>query len=155
MQTSHRRSVVANVKEVLRSRPFFIAAPWARSPLENRRWFDAMRIYGISQSSGVERRLRIEQGGEGLVLTISDHVGNVERDRIMVQPDSLMATVMDRAPGGVTIEGRSPPHGAKKLLDVEIRRNEVLLRVRAELEGGWDVAVGLDDFQDALEKAIG
>jgi hypothetical protein len=114
-----------------------------------------MRIYGISQSSGVERRLRIERGGEGLVLTISDHVGNVERDRIMVQPDSLMATVMDRAPGGVTIEGRSPPHGAKKLLDVEIRRNEVLLRVRAEVEGGWDVAVGLDDFQDALEKAIG
>ena len=53
-------------------------------------------------------------------------------------------------------KGRSPPHGAAKLLDVEVRRNEVLLRVHAAgSEDGWDVAVGLDDFQDALEKVIG
>lgn len=114
-----------------------------------------MRIYGVSQSSGVERRLYVERGGEGVVLTISDHVGNVERERIMVEPDSLLATVMKHAPGCVTIEGQSPPHGAKKLLDLEIRRNEVLLLVRSEAEGGWDVAVGFDDFQDALEKALG
>jgi hypothetical protein len=78
----------------------------------------------------------------------------VERERILVPKDSLLATVLDRRPGGVTIEGRSPPHGAKKWLDVEIRRNEVLLRVRAESEGGADIAVGLDDFQDALEKVM-
>ena len=29
---------------------------------------NAMRIYGISQSSGVERRLHIEKGAEGIVL---------------------------------------------------------------------------------------
>jgi hypothetical protein len=40
------------------------------------------------------------------------------------------------------------------LLDVEVRRNEVLLRARAEVGEGTDVAVGLDDFQDALEGAI-
>src|SRR4051812_44198405 len=114
-----------------------------------------MKIYGISQSTGVERRLYIEKGGEGIVLTLSDHVGNVERERIMVPPDSLLATVVDRAPGGVTIEGTAPPHGAKKLLEVEVRRNEVLLTLRAESEPGADVAVGFDDFQDALEKAIG
>ena len=114
-----------------------------------------MRIYGISQSSGVERRLHIEKGAEGIVLIISDHDGNVERARIMVQPDTLMDTFMERAPGGVTIEGRSPSNGAKKLLDVEVRRNEVLLTVRAESAAGSDVAVGLDDFQDALEKVIG
>ena len=114
-----------------------------------------MRIYGVSQSSGVERRLHIDKGGEGIVLMISNHIGNVERDRIMVQPDSLMATVMERAPKGITIEGTSPSQGTKKLLDVEVRRNEVLLTVRAESENGWDVAVGLDDFQDALEKVIG
>jgi hypothetical protein len=62
---------------------------------------------------------------------------------------------MDRSPGVISIEGRSPPHGAEKLLDMEIRRNEVLLRVHAGAEAGCDVAVGLDDFQDALEKAIG
>ena len=113
-----------------------------------------MTIYGVSQSTGIERRLVIERGGEGVVLTIADHIGNVERERIMVQPDSLLATVLDRSPGGVTIEGTCPPHGPARLLDVEIRRNEVLLRVRAESEGGSDVAVGLDDFQDALEKVI-
>jgi hypothetical protein len=115
----------------------------------------AIKIYGVSQSSGLERRLYIEQAGDSVVLMISDHVGNVERERILLKLDSLLATVMDRVPGGVTIEGRFPPNGAKKLLDVEIRRNEVLLKVRAETESGCDVAVGLDDFQDALEKAIG
>ena len=114
-----------------------------------------MRIYGISQSSGVERRLHIEKAADGVVLIISDHEGNVERARITVQPDSLMATFMDRASGSVTIEGSSPSNGAKKLLDVEVRRNEVLLRVRAEAAAGSDVAVGLDDFQDALERVIG
>ena len=89
------------------------------------------------------------------MLIISDHDGNVERARIMVQPESLMDTLMERAPGGVTIKGRSPSNGAKKLLDVEVRRNEVLLKVRAESAAGSDVAVGLDDFQDALEKVIG
>ncbi len=113
------------------------------------------RIYGVSQSSGVERRLVIERGGQGVVLTIRDHVGNVEREAIMVSPDSLLATITDAVPGGCTIEGVAPPHGARKLLDVEVRRNEVQLRARGEAGEGCDVAVGLDDFQDALEKAIG
>jgi hypothetical protein len=114
-----------------------------------------MKIYGSSQSSGVERRLYIERGGEGVVLTISDHVGNVERERILVQPDSLLASVTDRSPGGVTIEGRNPSNGTRKLLEIEVRGNEVLLTVQPELEHGCDVAVGLDDFQDALETVVG
>jgi hypothetical protein len=114
-----------------------------------------MTIYGVSQSSGEERRLKVERGGEGVVLTLFDHPGGAARERILVPPDALLAAVTERAPGGATVEGRSPPHGARKLLDVEIRRNEVLLRVRDETGGGCDVAVGLDDFQDALEGAIG
>ena len=39
-------------------------------------------------------------------------------------------------------------------LDFEIRRNEVWLQVHAASEQGWDLAVGLDDFQDALEGAV-
>jgi hypothetical protein len=113
-----------------------------------------MTIYGVSQSSGVERRLRVERGGEGVVLTLTDHPAGVERERIMLPPAGLLAAVTDRAPGGATVEGRSPPHGATKRLDVEVRRNEVLLRVHDGPEGGCDVAVGLDDFQDALEKVI-
>lgn len=114
-----------------------------------------MKIFGLSQSTGVELRLYVEWGSEGIVLTISDHVGNVERARIMVEPDGLLAAVMDRVPGGVTIEGVSPPNGANEFLDLEVRRNEVLLKVRPESGDSGDVAVGLDDFQDALEKAIG
>jgi hypothetical protein len=114
-----------------------------------------MRIYGLSQSSGVERRLHIERGGEGVVFLISDHVGNIERGRILVPQDSLMSAVMDQVPGGVSIEGKFPPNGAKRLLEVEVRHNEVLLNLRGESGTGCDIAVGLDDFQDALEKTIG
>jgi hypothetical protein len=113
-----------------------------------------MMIYGVSQSSGVERQLKVERGGQGVVLTITDHVDGKERQRIMVDADNLLAAVMDRPPGGSTIEGISPPQGGKMLLDIEIRRNEVLLNARADLGQGADVAVGLDDFQDAMEGVI-
>jgi hypothetical protein len=113
-----------------------------------------MTIYGVSQSSGVERRLKVERGGPGVVLTIVDHVGNKEQERILLTEDDILAAVMDRPPGGSTVEGTSPVHGTKMLLDVEVRRNEVLLRARVDSEAGTDVAVGLDDFQDALEGVI-
>lgn len=113
-----------------------------------------MTIYGISQSTGVERRLKVERGGQGIVLTFTDHVGDKERARIMVQPDNLLSTVVEPPAGGSTVEGIAPPHGEKMLLDVEVRRNEVLLRVRPSSGEGSDAAVGLDDFQDALEAVI-
>ena len=40
------------------------------------------------------------------------------------------------------------------LLQVEIRRNEVWLKARPPSGEGAAVAVGLDDFQDAIEGAI-
>jgi hypothetical protein len=113
-----------------------------------------MKIYGVSQSSGVERRLFVERGGDGIVLIITDHVGNAERGRIMVQADDILATITDPPPGGATVEGIVPPQGGKMLLDIEVRRNEVLLRTRTDAGAEADVAVGLDDLQDALEQAI-
>ncbi len=113
-----------------------------------------MTIYGVSQSSGVERRLKVERGGQGLVLTIIDHPGGKERERILVPEDALLAAVTDPPAGGATVEGISPPHGANLLLELEVRRNEVLLRARGAAGEGADVAVGLDDFQDALEGVI-
>ena len=56
---------------------------------------------------------------------------------------------MQRTPGGVSIEGKSPSLGTKRFIDLEIRRNEVLIKIRGESEKDSDVAVGLDDFQDA------
>ena len=113
-----------------------------------------MTIFGVSQSSGVERRLKVEMGGDGVVLTFTDHIGNKERERIMVQPDDLIQAMTDPAPGGSTVEGVSPPHGEKMRLNVEVRRNEVMLTTHKGAVEGPDVAVGLDDFQDALEGAI-
>lgn len=113
-----------------------------------------MTIYGVSQSSGVERRVRIERGGEGVVLTISDHPAGTEKAHILIQADELLPAIVEPPPGGTTVEGLFPPQGPKMLLDVEVRRNEVLLRARPEAGEGADVAVGLDDFQDALEGAV-
>ncbi len=113
-----------------------------------------MLIYGLSQSSGVERRLLVERGGQGVVLSMIDHVGGKERERIMVPTDDLLATITDPPPGGCTVGGISPPQGANMQLDVEVRRNEVLLRARGATGDGSDVAVGLDDFQDALAGVI-
>jgi hypothetical protein len=113
-----------------------------------------MKIYGVSQSSGVERRLYVERGHDGVVLIINDHDGNKERERILVHADDLLPAITDPAPGGRTVEGVSPAHGRKMLLQVEVRRNEVWLTARPASGGGADVAVGLDDFQDALEGVI-
>jgi hypothetical protein len=113
-----------------------------------------MTVYGVSQSSGVERRLKVERGGQGVVLTLIDHADGKERERIMVAPEPLLAAIMEPPAGGATVEGVAPPHGAKMLLDIEIRRNEVWLKVRGETGDGCDVAVGLDDLQDALEGVV-
>ena len=113
-----------------------------------------MLIYGLSQTSGAERQLLIERGGQGVVLALIDHIGGKERERIMVPTDDLLATITDPPVGGCTVEGISPPQGPKMQLDVEVRRNEVLLRARGETGEGSDVAVGMDDFQDALAGII-
>jgi hypothetical protein len=113
-----------------------------------------MKLFGVSQSSGVERNLYIERGHEGIVLIIRDQDGSKERERILVTVEDLLSTITDSAPGGCTVEGVEPGLGSKMLLDVEVRRNEVWLKARPTSGEGADVAVGLDDFQDALEVAI-
>ena len=119
-----------------------------------------MRVFGVSQTSGVERRLSVERGVDGIVLAITDEAGGKERARVLVPADDLLATVTDPTPGGSTVEGVSPAHGTAMRLGVEIRRNEVWIEVRGVAGEGpdaaavADVAVGFDDFQDALEGAI-
>jgi hypothetical protein len=111
-----------------------------------------MRIYGLSQSTGVERMLGVERAGDGVLLTISDGGGS-ELAGVVVPSAGLMSAVVDHRPGGSSVEGTSPAGGTMRL-DIEVRRNEVWLRAHAAPEPGWDVAVGLDDFQDALEGAV-
>jgi hypothetical protein len=113
-----------------------------------------MKVFGVSQSSGAERRLYVERGADGIVLTINDHKENKERARILVREDDLLPALTAPTPGGSTVEGTSPAHGWNMLLQVEVRRNEVWLTARPASGEGVDVAVGLDDLQDALEGAI-
>jgi hypothetical protein len=113
-----------------------------------------MKVFGVSQSSGIERNLYVERGHEGVVLIIRDQAGSKERERILVRMDDLLSTITDPVPGGRTVEGVAPGHESKMLLHVEVRRNEVWLTARGTSGDGADVAVGLDDFQDALEGAI-
>lgn len=112
-----------------------------------------MMVYGVSPTTWVERLLKFDGSSAGVQLTLTEKVGNVELERIVVPPDSVLAVVMEPPTGGTTIEGTSAMHHAPRSLDIEIRGNDVLLKIR----GGaatWDVAVGLDDFQDALERVI-
>ena len=110
-----------------------------------------MVIYGVSQTSGVERQLKFDRAGAGVIMTISDHKGGAEQERIVVLAEDIM-NVLVGEPGSHSLEGESPQYGTKKTLDMEIRRNEIWLRSHDAATEGCDIAVGLDDFQDALEK---
>jgi hypothetical protein len=98
-----------------------------------------MTIYGVSQSSGVERRVKVEMGGHGIVLTFIDHADSKERGRILLPVDDLLAAITEPPAGGSAVEGISPPNGPKMRLDVEVHRNEVLLKAGAGPGEGWDV----------------
>jgi hypothetical protein len=111
-----------------------------------------MTVYGLSQSNGVERVLEIDKSGERLLLHIHDDPEQ-PREKILVAPAEVVSALTDGESGARTIEGASPQQAKRKLLDIEVRGNEVLLWVRPETGAGWDIAVGLDDFQDAVEAA--
>jgi hypothetical protein len=111
----------------------------------------ATTIHGLSQSSGAERLLEV---GAAVLLTVYDRAGGAARVQVVVPGGNLLSAVVGRPAGGARVGGTSPDGGARRLLDVEVRRNEVLLRAGAGSEDGWDVAVGLDDFQAALEEVV-
>lgn len=111
-------------------------------------------IYGVSQSSGEERRLQVERRGKSLVLTIVRHAGDLELRRIKVGVDDLLAAVAGSWVSGSRAEGTHPLNGKVMQLGIETDRNEVLLTVRQGSDPAADIAVGTDDFRDALATAI-
>jgi hypothetical protein len=111
-----------------------------------------MKIHGISHSSGAERQLTVEKGIDGVVLTILHKLTRKECGRIVVPGDALVNAIMGPREGGTIIDGLPQSHGPKLSLNVEVRRNEVWLTIRpGEMV---DIAIGLDDIQDALEGVI-
>jgi hypothetical protein len=113
-----------------------------------------MRIYGLSPTSGAEVVLDIERSGGGILLQSRGPAGGEGRARVVVPGAGLLAALVERPSGGTTVAGTAPAGATRESLDVEVRGNEVQLRVRPETGGEWDVAVGLDDFQDALEAVV-
>jgi hypothetical protein len=110
-----------------------------------------MKIYGLSQTTGVERTLDVEKTPAGVLLHSRDEEAYRDIDRIVVEAQPLLAALIDRPAERSTIRSVSAAGEANKLLDITVRGNEVMLWVRTETGNDWDVAVGLDDFQDALE----
>ena len=110
-----------------------------------------MAIDGVSQSTGVERIVEVTRSGEGVQLLFRERKGNVELERIVLPTDDLMNILTERPTGLHTIDGKSAA-GKPLMLNIEVKRNEVLLVARAESVAGCDAAVGLDDLTDALES---
>ena|ERR1019366_2788700 len=111
-----------------------------------------MKIHGVSPSSGTERQLMIERGIDGVVLTIMNELIRKECGRIIVRGEALVGAIMEPHEGGTAIEGLPQAQSPKLTLDIEVKRNEVVLNVRPGNTA--DIAVGLDDLQDALEGVI-
>ena len=110
-----------------------------------------MKIFGVSQTNGSERVLKLERGIDGIVLTLADHVGGKECARIIVPSDAFVGAIMEPTAGGSVVKGLPQPKGTPMQLLIEVRRNEVLLNIQDKTGVGVDVAVGSDDLQDALE----
>jgi hypothetical protein len=112
-----------------------------------------MTIYGLSPTTGAERTLDVEQTAAGVRLHSHDGESYRDRDTIVVAADALLAALIDRPAERTTIRSVSAGGEARKLLEITVRGNEVVLWVRTETGDAWDIAVGFDDFQDALEEA--
>jgi hypothetical protein len=110
-------------------------------------------IYGLSPTTGAERTLRVERTAAGMRLHFCDPESYDDLDQIEVSQELLLAALIDCPAERTAIKSDGAAGEARKVLDIEIRRNEVLLWVRTETGRSWDIAVGFDDFQDALERA--
>jgi hypothetical protein len=101
-----------------------------------------MPIDAVSQTTGAERAVSVEPAAAGLVLAIVER--GTELTRVEVPTEKLLTVLTDRPEGVQAVVGVG-----KSVLEVEVRRNEVLLAV-----GRADAAVGLDDLMDAVAAAL-
>ena len=109
-----------------------------------------MTIYGLSQTTGIERTLEVDSIPSGVRLQSR---GRTSVDTIVVASDPLLAALIDRPAERTTIPSVAAEGESAKSLDMIVRGNEVMLWIKAEAGPSWDIAVGFDDFQDALEEA--
>ncbi|HEX4608487.1 MAG TPA: hypothetical protein VH092_09800 [Urbifossiella sp.] len=102
-----------------------------------------MLIEGVSQSTGVERRVEVAAAAEGVRVAIRDSRKGTVLAFVTAPADEMITVLTDQPEGPKGIQGDAA--GAPRMLAIEVRRNEVWLAI-----GGVDAAVGLDDLMDAL-----
>lgn len=100
-----------------------------------------MTIDGVSQA-GAERLVDVTAAEAGIKLVIRDKKAELASLELAVEP--LMAILTDHPEGMQSMAG-----GESGTLEIEVKRNEVLLTV-----GSHDAAVGLDDMMDAVSATI-
>lgn len=110
-----------------------------------------MMIYGLSQTTGVERTLTVDASSAGVRLQSRD--SDRDLDAIVVPTDALMSALIDQPADRTTLDAVTADGQPAGQLDITVRRNEVMLWARTPAGDAWDIAVGFDDFQDALEQA--
>jgi hypothetical protein len=94
----------------------------------------------------------VGRDGAGVLLRASEPDRGGTLGRLVVPAARLEDALLGRPAGGTAVEGVCPESATPGQLVVEVRGNEVLLCARPAAGDGWDVAVGLDDFLDALEE---
>ena len=112
-----------------------------------------MTIYGLSQTSGAERRLFIDRVDAGVLMEVHDDEVNAGGHKIVVCAADIVAQLNEPDQGGKAIAGTSPVDGTPQALRCEVRGNEVQLWFHIGSEVSSDIAVGFDDFQDAIAAA--
>lgn len=105
-------------------------------------------IEGVSQTTGVERRVEVTAAPEGVRVAIRDGKKGTVLGFVTAPTDELMTVLSEQPHGPTAIPGDTA--GARQVLGVEVRRNEVWLTA-----GAVDAAVGLNDLMDALAAVAG
>ena len=97
-----------------------------------------MTIDGVSQSTGAERLVEVTAAEAGIRLVIRD-----KKKSELAQAELPVGTIL------TTLTEKPSGKQALGSLQIEVRRNEVLLAV-----GSSDAAVGLDDMLHAISAAL-
>ena len=121
-------------------------------PFENKTSQRHRSLHGTDESPEHETsEVRHAIAIDGIVLTLADIKGSKEHGRIKVNSDALVGEILDPVPGGSIIESMPQAHEGAMRLKIEVKRNEVLLKIRENNGIVADIAIGLDDIQDGLE----
>ena len=113
-----------------------------------------MTIYGLSPTTGAERTLELEKTAEGLLLHSRDEEGYGDLDRIVVEPELLLAALIDRPTERTTIKSEGALGDARKAIEFYEQYLAIAREIgdrRGEGNGLWDSALAFDKLGDRAQ----